>query len=638
MLVSIRRMALTALLSVTTIDCWAQVLSNASLTGKYFVRHVEFTTDASNNATDARGVLGSITFDGTGNYAFSGQQSIGTAAATSFAVNGTYNLTPEGFVKLTNPQNSALTIYARYGTEAVIGTSTNAPTNVFDLFVAIPAPPAGATDSSQTLNGAWHMADFELSGGSTAHVRASGMSAQFNGSGSIAAFAPLGHAASLSGGVAQTSQQFTGTWNLGADGTGTIAFSQVAGTASDALLANASRNLYVSASGNMLLGGAPGTHDLLIGVKNSASAPAFGGRYWLAGIEVDSTGTSRDFVASTSVAAGAGQMLVTTLDHRVPPVAPGAPNLFTETSTQSYAPSECNCGIGTGNVVAAGNTFLLAGDNGTLVGVTPGLDGNGNASGANVFSIVVGEQIPALSGGGVFVNPQGIVNSATYGPVGDNIAPGEFITIFGSGLAAASATATALPFPASLGGVSVSIAGLPARLYHVEPAQITCIVPYAVPIPQTESTATIVVTNNQVQSNAVTVGVVAAAPGVFSINEQGFGDGAITHADNSLVNAANPAKAGETVQMYVAGLGGLTAPVADGNGGTGIDNATIQPIVLVAGTPVPLTYWGLTADAGLYQINFVVPTGTPSGQQSLTVASTSGTSGEVTSTVTIAVQ
>jgi uncharacterized protein (TIGR03437 family) len=53
---------------------------------------------------------------------------------------------------------------------------------------------------------------------------------------------------------------------------------------------------------------------------------------------------------------------------------------------------------------------------------------------------------------------------------------------------------------------------------------------------------------------------------------------------------------------------------------------------------VPVTYWGLTEDAGLYQINFVVPTGTPSGEQTVAVASTNGVTGEVSSTVTIAVK
>ena len=185
--------------------------------------------------------------------------------------------------------------------------------------------------------------------------------------------------------------------------------------------------------------------------------------------------------------------------------------------------------------------------------VTPGVDSSGNASGASAFSILVGEQIPTITGPGVFVNPQGIVNAATYAPVGDNIAPGEFITIFGSGLAAGSATAGSLPFPTSLGGVSVSIGGIPAPIYHVEPGQAICIVPCEIPVQSTPASTAIVVTNNQTQSNSVSVPVVAAVPGMFSANELGYGDGAITHADNTLVNeksaTAAPTASGRLREM-----------------------------------------------------------------------------------------
>src|SRR5215472_844926 len=54
-----------------------QVFSNASLSSKYFVRHVQFTVDSNNHVTDSRSISGTITFDGGGNYAFSGTQVVG---------------------------------------------------------------------------------------------------------------------------------------------------------------------------------------------------------------------------------------------------------------------------------------------------------------------------------------------------------------------------------------------------------------------------------------------------------------------------------------------------------------------------------------------------------------------------------
>ena len=62
------------------VSAWAQTLTNASLTGKYFVRHVEFTTDSANAVTDSRSIEGAITFSGSGSYGFVGQQVIGTGA------------------------------------------------------------------------------------------------------------------------------------------------------------------------------------------------------------------------------------------------------------------------------------------------------------------------------------------------------------------------------------------------------------------------------------------------------------------------------------------------------------------------------------------------------------------------------
>ncbi len=214
--------------------------------------------------------------------------------------------------------------------------------------------------------------------------------------------------------------------------------------------------------------------------------------------------------------------------------------------------------------------------------------------------------IPSVSGTGVYISPQGIVNAASNAPAGDAISPGEFIAIYGSGLSSATIQAQALPFPTSLDNVTVSINGTPAPIYFAASGQIDCIVPYEV----TGQTATITVTNNGAISNSVTVTLAPTSPGVFSADGSGTGDGSITHADGSLVNASSPAIKGETVQMYVSGLGNLTNPISDGFGASGINNAVTPLTVYVAGIPLPATsvsYQGLTVDAGLYQINFVIP-------------------------------
>ena len=77
----------------------------------------------------------------------------------------------------------------------------------------------------------------------------------------------------------------------------------------------------------------------------------------------------------------------------------------------------------------------------------------------------------------------------------------------------------------------------------------------------------IVVNNNGTNSNTVTVPVAATSPGVYTLDQSGSGAGAILHADFSLVNAGNPAAAGETVLVYLTGMGTVTPNVNDGTAG-----------------------------------------------------------------------
>src|ERR1700690_2693443 len=94
---------LAGLLSVLSSP--AQTLNNQSLSGKYYFRHVSFGTDGRNPAslTDARTLMGSITFDGAGHYAYIGQQLTATSAAVSQTGSGAYSLDQGGFVSLDSP-------------------------------------------------------------------------------------------------------------------------------------------------------------------------------------------------------------------------------------------------------------------------------------------------------------------------------------------------------------------------------------------------------------------------------------------------------------------------------------------------------------------------------------------------------
>ena len=178
---------------------------------------------------------------------------------------------------------------------------------------------------------------------------------------------------------------------------------------------------------------------------------------------------------------------------------------------------------------------------------------------------------PALSGTGVFLNPQAVVNAASSVPFTASVAPGEFVTLAGTGLATAPASASSLPFPTTLGGVQVSVAWV-----DVNGKSAVCACPPVVREPHPDQRHGAIFgthrrivdhlsgNNNGVPSNIARVYCGLTAPGIFTIPSGGIGNGAIQHSDFSLVSTASPAKVGETVLIYLTGLGAVTPPVAAG--------------------------------------------------------------------------
>ena len=104
----------------------------------------------------------------------------------------------------------------------------------------------------------------------------------------------------------------------------------------------------------------------------------------------------------------------------------------------------------------------------------------------------------------------------------------------------------------------------------------------------------------------------------------GIGPAAVTHLNYSVVTQDNPAVAGETLVLYLTGLGAVTPPVADGAAGSSnpLSNANEYPgsigvdILDSTGADMDaaLSFAGLAPElAGVYQINFVVPSNLASG-------------------------
>jgi uncharacterized protein (TIGR03437 family) len=251
------------------------------------------------------------------------------------------------------------------------------------------------------------------------------------------------------------------------------------------------------------------------------------------------------------------------------------------------------------------------------------------------LGISVALAAPNITGPGVFIYPNYVVNAATYAPFTAGISPGEFVTLAGQNLADKNYSASTVPFPTSLGNVQVNVNGIAAPVYVVTPTYVSFLVPYAVTPPpaSTIQLATIQVVSNGTTSNTVTVPVNATTPGVFTVPPGGAGTAAALHADYTLVSSSKPAQPGETILVFVTGLGAVTPPVADGAPGpeSPLSNTANTINAYINGQQAQVAYAGLAPDlAGLYQVNLTIPTGLSSGTYYLDISGPDAYSSEAT--------
>lgn len=216
-----------------------------------------------------------------------------------------------------------------------------------------------------------------------------------------------------------------------------------------------------------------------------------------------------------------------------------------------------------------------------------------------------------------------VANSASNG--GSAIAPGEIITLFGANMGPAALTHSSFindRMPTAQAGVQVLINGTPAPLIYVSDRYHAAVVPFGIQ----GASAEITVNYNNAVSNTITVALANTAPGLFAADMTGSGPGAIQNVRNGVVtynSAADPAAPGEHITLWLTGLGGLNPSPVDGWKVTGAPLPALQhPVsVTIGGRTADITYQGPGPEqvAGMYQINCVIPTGTPAGPAAVMV-------------------
>ena len=215
----------------------------------------------------------------------------------------------------------------------------------------------------------------------------------------------------------------------------------------------------------------------------------------------------------------------------------------------------------------------------------------------------------ALSGVGVelpptpMILPAGIVDAAQFQAL---VAPGGIGSIFGSELADDIVSAGEVPLPFELGGARVRVDGWEAPLFFVSSTQINFQVPFEVASP---GEVNVVVTRNGEDSPIEPATIAEFAPAVF-INPNSGEPIIQRHPDEALITAANPAKPGDVLIIFVTGIGGVSNPPATGaaTADSPLARARVTPVVTLGGEGAKVLFAGLTPRfAGLGQINIQLP-------------------------------
>jgi uncharacterized protein (TIGR03437 family) len=600
---------------------------NGKLQGTYYFRQViyEISTNSDSqgiagDTQDAIAVYGHIAFDGNGAYsmpdaivadaAAGGQVDplscylAQTFCTTGAAVSGTYSVSASGQGFISSPVIKGDFITGLVSANGIFaGSDTETTFSLSDLFIA--APVGSPQPGNSTFQGSYTVVGYlpPEGVGSTSPLDSADVFFQMNadGNGNLGTVAISGY---FGGGGTQTiSQSSPNVKYFFSNGAAVVGFP----TDSSATLLNGQEYLYFSPDGSFFFGGSPSAttgFEMLIGVRNATGTQNFSGLYYEAGLDQDVSQLNSGFAnfdgyyGSMKTSGGAA-----VIHQRLNSVFSNAAlgSTFAATLPQPVTGTYTDTAASVQYAVGAGGAIRIG------QGIAPFL------------GISLALQAPTFTPtGAVYLDPTGVVNAASFSPFTAGISNGEFLTLYGTNLAAGSVTASSVPYPPTLGNVQVTINGIPAPIYYVTPGQIAVIAPAG----NTFSVAQIQVTNNGVPSNIVTVPVNQTAPGVFTLSNSGLGDAAAVHSNGTIISPSNPAHAGEEIAVFLTGLGIVFPPVPDGAPPplSPLSSTTNVITAAVAGTNALVGYAGLAPTlAGLYQVNLQIPTNAAAGENVLAI-------------------
>ena len=285
------------------------------------------------------------------------------------------------------------------------------------------------------------------------------------------------------------------------------------------------------------------------------------------------------------------------------------------------------------------NKVLINGNGWTLFFVTQ-INNAGQIVGTGVFrDSTAPEQQHAFLLTPVTANSSPVITAVVGAglsvPAVSSISTNGLISIFGSNLAPEAATLTQTDvvnnqLPTTLGGTCVRSGTSNWGLYYVSPGQINALTG---DVPTSGTVQLSVITNcgtaNEVASTAVNVTVAAASPEFLYFVPSTDGQdpvAAVEAAGGAYVGNPGliasttfaPARAGDVLTAYGVGWGPTASSVSVGSIPSAPALLASAYSLTLGGMPVNVSYAGLApGEAGLYQINFIVPVGLDAGNQPL---------------------
>lgn len=145
--------------------------------------------------------------------------------------------------------------------------------------------------------------------------------------------------------------------------------------------------------------------------------------------------------------------------------------------------------------------------------------------------------------------------------------------------------------------------------------QLGVVVPYAV---AGASAARVEVECRGERSDALSLAVAASAPGIFTTDSSGQGQGAILNQDNTVNAADHPAARGSVVQIFATGEGQTDPPGVDGKPAAPPLPRPLLPVsVTIGGVSAPVLYAGGAPGliAGVFRVNARLPESLAPGPQ-----------------------